>query len=203
MILGTHNSATGSELVGWLKPLAWVINPTSKCQEKSIAEQLADGVRLFNLQVAFVSGKWRFSHGLAVYREDLFKTLYVMNVFADKKHPIYFQLYLDRCFWCKQDVEAFVDLVEGIKHRYDNEFLVMLDAMVEGTGYHPYNSGRRLNSTEKYWSRAWAKMYGKNWLDRLPLPKYHARKYNREYKDSLRQECHRNAFLMLDFYNYG
>lgn len=31
MILGTHNSATGGKLLWWLKPLAWLINPTSKC----------------------------------------------------------------------------------------------------------------------------------------------------------------------------
>ena len=49
MIYGTHNSATGGKLVWWLRPFAWVINPTSKCQDNSIDEQLQDGVKLFNL----------------------------------------------------------------------------------------------------------------------------------------------------------
>ena len=66
MILGTHNSATGGQLLWWLRPLAWVINPTSKCQDRTIQEQLIDGVKVFNLQVAYVGGKWRFTHGLAI-----------------------------------------------------------------------------------------------------------------------------------------
>ena len=80
MIFGTHNSATGGQLLWW-RPLAWVINPTSKCQDKIITDQLADGVKLFNLQVALVGGKWRFTHGLAIYKEDVIETI-VMQSFA-------------------------------------------------------------------------------------------------------------------------
>ena len=60
MIFGTHNSATGGQLLWWLRPFAWVINPTSKCQDRTIKDLLADGVKMFNLQVAFVGGKWAF-----------------------------------------------------------------------------------------------------------------------------------------------
>ena len=105
MIYGTHNSGTGGKLLWWLKPIAWVINPTSKCQDKTIQEQLMDGVRLFNLRVAYVNGKWRFSHGLALYKEDVLETIAMMKSFATERKPIYFQLCLDNSWWCKQDVE--------------------------------------------------------------------------------------------------
>ena len=115
MKIGTHNSATGGRLLWWLRPLAWVINPTSKCQDRTIAQQLVDGVKVFNLQVAYVGGKWRFSHGLALYKEDVMLTIRQLRAWATKEEPIYFQLYLDKCFWCKQDEIAFIKLVSIIR----------------------------------------------------------------------------------------
>lgn len=202
MIYGTHNSGTGGKLLWWLKPLAWIINPTSKCQDKTIKEQLEDGVRLFNLQVAYHNGAWRFSHGMALYKENVFEAIALMKSFATERKPIYFQLYLDKSWWCKHDIEAFEILIEGLKTEFCDDEFVMLDTLVKGTNYHPYHSGKRLNSSECYWTLAWGRCDAKNWLDKLPLPKYHAKKYNRGYKASCQEEWHRNAFLMLDYYNY-
>jgi hypothetical protein len=101
MMLGTHTCATGGKLLWWLRPLEWVINPTSKCQDRTIADQLADGVKVFNLQIAKIRGKWKFTHGLAVYKDDVWNTLKLMKLCASVKEPIYFQLYLDKCLWCK------------------------------------------------------------------------------------------------------
>lgn len=203
MIYGTHNSATGGKLLWWLKPLAWIINPTSKCQDKTIQEQLIDGVKVFNLQVAYINGKWRFSHGLALYKEDVLETLAMIKACATKDEPIYIQLYLDKCFWCKSNREEFEKLISRLYKEYCNDNFVMLDAWVEGTNYHPYHSGKRLNCSEHYWTLSWSKCAAKNWLDKLPLPKYHAKKYNKGYKASCQEEWHRNAFLMLDFYELG
>ena len=200
MIYGTHNSATGGKLLWWLKPLAWIINPTSKCQSKTIKEQLEDGVRFFNLQVARHNGVWRFSHGMALYKENVFDAIALMKSYATDRKPIYFQLYLDKSWWCKQDVEEFEWLIELLKNEFCNDNFVMLDTWVEGTKYHPYHSGKRLNSVDKYWTLVWSRCAAKNWLDKLPLPKYHAKKYNKGYKESCQEEWHRNAFLMLDFY---
>lgn len=197
MIYGTHNSGTGGKLLWWLKPLAWIINPTSKCQDKTIKEQLEDGVRFFNLQVARHNGVWRFSHGMALYQENVFETIALMKGFATERKPIYFQLYLDKSWWCKQDVDEFEWLIELLKNEYCSEQFVMHDTWVEGTNYHPYHSGKRLNSSEHYWTRSWSKCAAKNWLDKLPLPKYHAKKYNSKYKS----ECEKE-YLMLDYYNY-
>lgn len=199
MIFGTHNSATGGQLLWWLRPLAWVINPTSKCQDRTIAQQLVDGMKVFNLQVAYVNGKWRFSHGLAVYKEDVFETLAMMKACATKEEPIYFQLYLDKCFWCKQDIEEFEFLVEQLKREYCDKNFVMLYAWVEGG--EDYIDGTDCYSypewEEHYWTLAWGKMYGKTWIDKIPLPKRHAKKFNAKYK----KEC-KKKYLMLDYYNY-
>lgn len=194
MILGTHNSATGGQLLWWLKPLAWVINPTSKCQDRTIQEQLEDGVRFFNLQVARHNGVWRFSHGMALYKEDVFETIALMRSFATERKPIYFQLYLDRSWWCKQNVEEFEWLIEIIKNEYCDENFVMLSAWVEGTKYYPHTSDKKISLEEHYWTMDRGKAK-KNWIDKLPLPKRHAKKYNAKYKS----ECN-SEYLMLDFY---
>lgn len=198
MILGTHNSVTGGSLVWWQKPLAWVINPTSKCQDRSIADQLADGVKVFNLQVAYINGKWRFTHGLAVYKEDVWETLKLMRLCASVKEPIYFQLYLDKCFWCKQDVEEFEFLVANIKNELCNTYFIMLSAWVEGSDYYTHKSNSGINLSEHYWTKSWAKANAKSWIDYLPLPKRHAKKYNAKYKG----EC-KSKYLMLDYYELG
>lgn len=200
MILGTHNSATGGQLLTWLRPLAWVINPTSKCQDRTIQEQLADGVKVFNLQVAFVNGKWRFTHGLAIYKEDVFEALERMWLYSRKDEPIYFQLYLDKCFWCKQDEIKFIELIAQIRNEFLDDKLMMFDPWIEGTNEH-FRMGNVLDKTsleEHYWTLAWGKMYGKTWKDKLPLPKRHAKKYNAKYK----KEC-KKKYLMLDFYELG
>lgn len=194
MNYGTHNSATGGRLVWWLRPFSWLINLTSKCQSNTILDQLSDGVRLFNLQVALVGGKWRFTHGLAVYKEDVLKTLSVINSLASHT-PVYVTLCLDRCFWCKKDVEAFEFLVERIRRKYG--LLTILYAWVEGTDQYVYTGKKVIRWEEHYWTLAWGKKYGETWLDRLPLPRRHARKYNEKYK----KECVVD-YLMLDFYNH-
>ena len=193
---GTHNSATGGKLLWWLKPLSWVINPTSKNQDRTLAEQLADGVKLFNLQVAYIGGKWRFTHGLAVYEEDVFKTLKLMKLCASKE-PIYFQLYLDECLWCKKSIRRFIDLVDVVKKMYCNSNFIMLDAWIEGTDIHLHRGLSDISIEEHYWSKGWVKSTKpKCMLDRLPLPRFHAKRYNKSYK----QNC-KSDYLMLDFYN--
>lgn len=195
MIFGTHNSATGGKLVWWLKPLAWIINPTSKCQDRSIKDQLADGVRVFNLQITFVNNKWRFSHGLALYNEDVTETIALLKACASPQDPVYIQLYLDNCFWCKQDVDEFEWLLNWIKRDLCGNGFNILSAWVEGTDYYPYKGSKKISLSEHYWTMSWAKNNKKSWIDLLPLPRRHARKYNSKYKKE-----NKSKYLMLDFY---
>ena len=199
MILGTHNSATGGQLLWWLRPLAWAINPTSKCQDKTIQEQLQDGVKVFNLQVAYVNGKWRFSHGLALYKEDVIETIAKMKACATAKEPIYFQLYLDKCFWCKQKEIKFIELIAQIRNELLDDKLLMFDPWIEGTDEHfkMGNVFEKISLEEHYWTRSWGEAQ-KSWIDKLPLPKRYARKFNARYKKNCKTE-----YLMLDYYELG
>ena len=70
----------------------------------------------------------------------------------------------------------------------------MLSAWVEGTNYYPYSSDKKISLEERYWILSWGKMYGKTWLDKIPLSKRHARLHNAEYK----KNC-KSKYLMLDF----
>ena len=195
MIYGTHNSATGGRLVWWLRPLAWVINPTSKCQSKSIKEQLEDGVKLFNLQITYTD-RWRFSHGLALYKEDVIETIATMRACASPKEPIYFQLYLDKSVWGISSETAFSKLVADIKKQFCCPYFVMLSAWVEGTKKYPHKSESKLKWGERYWTMGWVKSTKpKCLLDKLPLPKYHAKKYNAKYRAE-----NKDKYLMLDYY---
>ena len=199
MILGTHNSGTGGQLLWWLRPLAWLINPTSKCQDRTISEQLEDGVRLFNLQVTKYKGEWVFSHGLAIYEEGLIPALSLMSAYATEDKPIYFTLYLDNNLLLGQPCEDFRQFVSELKGELKGE-LKMLYAWIEGGQEYPYVTDDKALTTweEHYWSLGWAKQNAKSWLDWLPLPRRHAKKYNAKYKGECKQE-----FMMLDFYNYG
>ena len=192
---GTHNSATGGKLLWWLRPFAWVINPTSKCQDRTIKEQLEDGVKLFNLQVAYDGERWRFSHGLALYKEDVFETLAMMRSCATAKEPIYFQLYLDESFWFAQDELAFAKLVADMKKHFICPYFVMLSAWVEGTKKYPHKSESKLQWEEHYWTTTWANINATSFFDKLPLPKYHAKKYNEKYRAE-----NKDKHLMLDYY---
>ena len=198
MTLGTHNSATGGRLVWWLRPLAWLINPTSKCQDKTIKEQLEDGVRLFNLQVAYDGKRWRFSHGLALYEEDVMETLGMMAATGTEEAPIYFQLYYDRSFWHLQDYYLFARLVADVNNEFCGKGLVMQSAWIEGTERYPHERGVKIDAEEHYWTTAWANHNARSWLDKLPLPKRHARRWNKYYKEN----CKLN-YLMLDYYELG
>ena len=197
MIIGTHNSGTGGQLLWWLRPLAWVINPTSKCQDRTISEQLEDGVRLFNLQVTKYKGEWVFSHGLAIYEEELIPTLSLMSAYATREKPIYFNLYLDDNLLLGQPAREFAELVELLINELDKSNVKMQYAWIEGENKVLYSSVLKLSCEEHYWSLGWAEQNAKSWLDWVPLPRRHARKYNAKYKSECKQE-----FLMLDFYNY-
>lgn len=189
MIIGTHNSGTSGRLVWWLRPVAWLLHPASRCQDRTIEQQLEDGVRLFNLQVCRYKGAWRISHGVCIYEAKLMDILDRLKGYKG----IVVQLYLDRNFWVKRSERAFVRLVGEVKRRYCSPDFILQKAWIEGTNKYPHKTSCKLSIEEHYWSATWAK--GRGWLDKLPLPRRHARRYNAVYK-----KCCKADFLMLDFY---
>lgn len=191
MTLGTHNSATSGKLVWWLRPMAWLLHLTSRCQDRTIKEQLEDGVRLFNLQVCRYKGEWRISHGLCIYEEELFSILNQLKQYKG----IVIQLYLDKNFFVGQNEEEFVKLVGEIKKYYCNPEFILQVAWIEGTDKYPHRTEYKLSIEERYWSKTWSLRQTSYCLNRLPLPRYHAKKYNKGYRTACKKK-----YLMLDFY---
>lgn len=195
-IPGTHNSATGGNLVRWQRAFGWLIHPTSRCQSRTIAEQLQDGVRLFNLQITHYKGEWHFSHGTAIYEDEVISTLAMMRNCATEENPIYFQLFLDDNLFTGQDCEEFRKLVKELVKVYKSGNVIMLYAWIEGSAEYPYKSDIKLSYEEHYWTLDWAKKNAKSLLDYIPLPARHAEQYNTQYKENCK-----SRFLMLDYYH--
>ena len=196
--LGTHNSGTGGNLVGWQKPFGFILNPLSQCQTLSIREQLEAGVKLFNLQITYYKGQWVFSHGLCIYKETLREALDMLEKYATETTPIYYQLYFDKNFFLGQNVEQFEKLVTNLLtyETYNTYNAKLILAWIEGSDSYLYKYPVPLDINEKYWTSYWAKLFG-SWWDRIPNPKKHAQKYNKQYiNDNI------SEYLMLDFIEY-
>ena len=193
--LGTHNSGTSSKLVWWQRPFAWIMHLTSRCQTLSIEEQLKRNVRLFNLQITRYKKEWVFSHGMCIYTEKLYDALNNMVKYATEESPVYFQLYLDKNFLVGQNKTEFRKLVDDLVDELKGTNVHMRYAYIEKSHEYPYNDlSIKIDTSEHYWTMGWAKDNAKSWIDYLPLPKRHAKKYNKKYKEENKRD-----YLMLDF----
>ena len=191
--LGTHNSGTSSKLVWWQRPFGWLLHLTSRCQTLSIEDQLKNNVRFFNLQVNYYKGQWVFSHGLCIYTEKLLDAINTIEKYATTDCPVYYQLYLDKNFLLGQNTAEFEKLVNQLLTKHTN--VKMRYAYIEGTKKYIYrNTKETINCSEHYWTMGWAKENAKSWLDYIPLPKRHAKKYNKQYIEQNKAD-----YLMLDF----
>ncbi len=203
LYFGTHNSCTGGSLVWW----QWLFTPIfqlfSQCQDLSLVDQLEKGVKVFNFQVTWYNGDWHFSHGLCVYRERLRDAIDLLQSYATDDEPIYFQLYLDKNFFLGQNKDKFRELIEELSFTCSPSMPVkLLSSWIEGTVEYPYKAGIKINLKEHYWTTSWADKCGKSWIDKLPLLKRHAKKYNSEYKEKYRKSD-KKTFLMLDYFEIG
>ena len=184
--LGTHNSGTSSKLVWWQRPFSYLLNLTSRCQTLSIEEQLKNCVRLFNIQVTYYKNEWVFSHGICIYTGKMHDAISKMVQYATKESPVYFQLFLDKNFLLGQNDKEFRKLVDELNDK------------LKDTNEYPYRSNIKLNVSEHYWSVPWADANAKSWIDKIPLPKRHAKIHNEKYKEE-----NKSDYLMLDFVEIG
>ena len=195
MILGTHNSATGAKLVWWQRPFTWLLQPFSRCQDKSIDEQLEDGVRWFNLQVTYYKEDWYFSHGTTIYNLKFWDVLDKLLRKARKNRPIYIQVYYDDNFFIKKNNEKW----EHFKKMIENECVGYYVKIQRFWNENQEDFPQELNhvdGNEKYWGWWWIKKSKDHkWYEKLPIPYLHAKKYNKIYKENFGEK-----FLMLDFY---
>ena len=131
LLFGTHNSGTSSKLVWWQYLFAPIMHLTSRCQSRSISEQISDGIVLFNFQICYYRGDWHFSHGLCIYEDKLFDALRLINeeLSRDIDKKIYIQISLDKNFLVGQDKIEFDNLVSKLLDEYKNynEFIYVFN----------------------------------------------------------------------------
>ena len=198
LYLGTHNSGTSGKLVWWQRIFSPIFNLVSKCQDLTISEQLDMGVKVFNLQVTLYRDEWHFSHGLCIYEEKLLDALSLLKKYAKPDCKIFFQLYLDKNFFLGQDKEKFEKLLVDLRREYTDGDVLMISSWIEGKTSNPVRYvGTPLPLVEHYWTLSWADIFSDGVLDKLPLPKYHAKKYNSTYKKVYKDF---DGYLMLDFF---
>lgn len=191
--LGTHNSGTSSKLVWWQRPLAWLLHLTSRCQTLSIEEQLKNNVRLFNLQITRYKNNWVFSHGMCIYETKIEDTITIMKKYATLESPIYLQIYLDKNFLLGQNKEAFRQFIQHLNSRLSLVPIFIISTWIEGTE-EKWSCNMGISISEHYWTQSWSKANAKSWIDYIPLPKRHAKKYNKKYIEENKAD-----YLMLDF----
>lgn len=198
ILYGTHNSGTSSKLVCWQRLFGFLLHLTSRCQNRSISEQIHDGVVLYNFQVCYYRNNWHFSHGLCIYTDLLIDSLNMLRaeLLLHPSKVIYYQLVLDKNFLVGQDVIRFKELLSYLLEHYNDDRLVLQWCNIEGDGMIYINPTVDLSYEEHYWTSSWCKINGTKLLDRLPLPHYHSKKFNDKY----RSECSSDV-LMLDYYN--
>lgn len=199
LLFGTHNSGTSSKLVWWQRLFAPILHLTSRCQSRTISEQINDGVVLYNFQVCYYHNDWHFSHGMCIYVDKLFDAIHMIQdeLKRDGSKKIYIQLSLDNNFLLGQNIDEYKELVNLLITEYSNDRLIFMSCIIEKGDVLYNNPKHGLKYVEHYWTMGWAKINGKTWLDKLPLPKHHAKKYNKVYIN----ECKKKDVLMLDFYD--
>lgn len=85
--IATHNSGTGESSKNWIHRL---FTPFSKCQDKTIKEQLDVGVRYFDFRV---NKKLMLCHGLWVSRTSLEEALQILDSFPE---TTYYRVVMER-----------------------------------------------------------------------------------------------------------
>ena len=121
-----------------------------------------------------------------------------MVQYATPESPVYFQLFLDKNLLLGQNNKEFRKMVDELNNELKNTNVYMLYAYIEGTNEYPYRSNIKLNVSEHYWTISWADVNAKSWIDKIPLPKRHAKIYNEKYKEE-----NKSDYLMLDFVEIG
>ena len=86
-------------------------------------------------------------------------------------------------------------MVNLLLTEYNSERLVIMSCIIEKGEVLYSNKNHWLKYEEHYWTMGWYEKNGKSIFDKIPLPKRHAKKYNKEYIKSCKKDV-----LMLDFY---
>lgn len=182
MKLGTHNSLSYHRPQWWLR---W-LNFTAKCQDLTIEEQYALGVRYFDFRIKFTNKGVCSGHGLMTYKVD-FKKIFS---FLEKRGDCIVNLVLENHFWQGSDLDIqFSVYARSLKLAYPHI------QFVGGYRKRPWTDLLRLGN---YPVKACYEFFeGKNL--KFPYPKYYAKKKNPVYWQGVNDE----EYSMFDFIEIG
>lgn len=135
-MIGTHNSCTGYEPV---HKIFNIIKLLWKCQEKTLDQQLHDGVEYFDIRVRYINNRWQCCHGIVDVKkyylqlEEILLWGYINNVKI--------RLILER-----GNSEIFKNMVNTLSKKYD----CLVFAAIKNNWQIILN--RDLPITECYWT---------------------------------------------------
>lgn len=185
---GSHNSATGHEIRGWLKFISPIVNLFSRCQDKTLQEQYEEGVRIFDIQVRYVDGKWLASHGPVRY--DIEPLDELRRIAQVDSTEVYVLLGLDR--GCEpHEIERFYKLWADFDKLYPFK-LVKVYIDNAKTLYESDSFFKDVH--ERYWSMAYASgkidKWWKIWkyVYLIPIPKIWSCYFREEWQKEF--DCH-------------
>lgn len=197
-MLGSHNSLSSYPCAWYIKPF----NIFSKCQSKTLEEQLENGVRFFDIRIKMKpNGKYAIAHGLALYKtKDISSIMKILSDYGDKNEKIIFVRILLEYNKAPKDVnkiiiklkELYYNMVPhlwvsmcGVYSKWDNKQIVAPES--DNIIYNP-------TITHKYSSCiGWKRFI-------YCIPYLYAKKHNKEFKKSYKDilDSETNV-LLLDF----
>lgn len=173
MITATYNSLTFLPVKGFKKLFKFIYQN----QDRSIEQQYADGIRIYDFRVAFRKNKPIIKHGIVTFKGDMFYYLNYLNQYKDT----YIRIWLEE----DKNYSKFINFCKYIENTYKNiKFF---------GGQSKYNQTKQLYDfhnvippiIECYQSR-----YKLGWY-----PYLYAKKNNAQNKKKYKDQN-----LMLDFY---
>lgn len=188
MILGTHNSFTGEPLIRKQRWLKWIINPFSRCQNKTVLQQFDAGVRVFDIQISLINGEWIATHGIAKYSTPV---IYILEKLNNYNTPIYIKIGLDN----GKDVELFKVFIETLKSTFKN---ITIFQVYKEKPWEILYTLDNFSVTEHYWSLSWAKTMANKWWKffyYIPIPKLWSSLYKDKWKNEVTTEYYITDFV--------
>ena len=188
MILASHNSMSYLPVANWLlKPFAFM----ARCQSKTIEEQYAAGVRLFDIRVGYdKKGNAHFRHGLMRFKGDVEAVLQWLNSQPELvRVRLILEEYRDdgdmqqeNCFTddCRRWERTYPNLTFfGGVRKHDWEELYVFPINLERSIKHMYASMQG-SKIDDLWPWLWAKLHNKKNLSEA------------------KKTCH-GKYVMIDF----
>jgi len=163
-IIGTHNSVTGNSPRNWV---ARHLSAFCKCQDRTLAEQLAAGINCFDIRVWMgKDGAWHYGHGLSEYecgRQPVELVAYLRGA-VRKSRRLYVRLILER--QCNGGKDAFRQLCDELEEAYKDAAVTFWEGVDKRTWtkLHTFATESRMCKVTEYH----ASVSGKGLLSVMP-----------------------------------